>query len=579
MKRLLVIAFLLSTTLPLSAKRATITDFADHKTGDDWAYAIRAALSQCDTLFVPAGKYPCSEVCIPSGRTICGDGIRTVFVALGRTLFRIEGDAGEEIPLIADMKDFSQTMILHYTEGLSAGDGILLVGQRNSMIREDCGAEWTLGRTHKKTCPFGEFLTIESISGDTVRTTTPTIFPSYFKDNLRETVLPEYSCKRTESTVRKIDMARNVHLYGFRIIADDRSRFVVSFLRAEHCSAQNIDINIRSVGRILRAFAITYCKQTECIGCSVEFDDALIDSLRPIAKDGFKSFSRYNIYRLYSSADSGFRDCACNFATNAFNITSNDGHIPSVGCHVIGCRASNAIWSGVIVQQACYNSLLEGNTVTDSARGVVSGGRNTTIRGNKVVCGMPFDTNYFYAHIKRGGTSGIGLFEGYAAGSIIEDNSVEGARTGILILDGYECNNIFTECNITIRRNRTDGCINGFMLYKNKYNTGIPRLDITIENNIFRGGDGHIEATDGSSTFGIKLCSRTNGIIIRDNNISGFNYGVFVSSPAAGIDIYGNTFSDSTYGICTKHNENPRIGLRTGRNTFIRTAIKRGKRF
>ena len=202
------------------------------------------------------------------------------------------------------------------------------------------------------------------------------------------------------------------------------------------------------------------------------------------------------------------------------------------------------MWAGVIVQQACCNSLLEGNKVSGSAQGVVSGGRNTVIRNNEVYCDLPFETNYYYAHAKRGGTSGVGLFEGYAGGSVIENNVITGARTGILIIDGYEQNNIFIEGDIVIRGNRTHECLNGFFLYKNKYNRDLNRLNILLEENSFIRDSGTTARIGGhdSSSYGIRLFPRTCGVTLRGNAVSGCKYGMFVSSPAEEIVVEGMSF-------------------------------------
>ena len=165
----------------------------------------------------------------------------------------------------------------------------------------------------------------------------------------------------------------------------------------------------------------------------------------------------------------------------------------------------------------------------------------------------------------------MGLFEGYAGGSVIENNVVTGARTGILIIDGYEQNNIFTEGDIVIRSNRTYECLNGFFLYKNKYNQDPNRLNILLEENSFireSGVTAKIEGRDESS-YGIRLFPRTSGVTLRSNAVSGCKYGVFVSSPAKEIVVEGNVVQNTTYGISCKRNEHPQIGLQTKNNTFI----------
>jgi hypothetical protein len=275
-----------------------------------------------------------------------------------------------------------------------------------------------------------------------------------------------------------------------------------------------------------------------------------------------------------TSYGSGFDSCKSDFSTHGFTITSGSGSIPCLGCYVINCYAENALWAGVAVQQACCNSLLEGNTVRNSAQGVVSGGRNTIIRNNKVYCGLPKETDYYYAHVSRGGTSGVGLFEGYALGSIIENNKVVGARTGIIITDGYERNNIFVHGNIQIRGNEVSDCMNGFLLYKNKYNKTYNDLNIILENNsFFRNKPEEKSMEDMGSTYGIKIYSGTKGFHIQGNALSQFKYGVFVSSPCQ-ISIKDNVIQDSTYGIGKKIVDDKEVEINSQNNAFVRTKHK-----
>ena len=121
---------------------------------------------------------------------------------------------------------------------------------------------------------------------------------------------------------------------------------------------------------------------------------------------------------------------------------------------------------------------------------------------------------------------------------------ITGARTGILIIDGYEQNNIFIEGDIVIRGNRTHECLNGFFLYKNKYNRNLNRLNILLEENSFIRDSGTTARIGGhdSSSYGIRLFPRTCGVTLRGNAVSGCKYGMFVSSPAEEIVVEGMSF-------------------------------------
>ena len=115
----------------------------------NWAMALTAALSECDSVYLPAGTYRMSAVTVPSGKTVYGDGDDTVIYPLGTTVFNITGTVGEEIKLSENMADFSDTIKLTRSAGAKPGDLIYLMSQRNCTILEDCTYDWVLGRTYK----------------------------------------------------------------------------------------------------------------------------------------------------------------------------------------------------------------------------------------------------------------------------------------------------------------------------------------------------------------------------------------------------------------------------------------------
>lgn len=469
-----------------SAKHAVLTDYAALCKNGDWQKAFEAAMRDGDTVVVPAGVYRSSRVRVPSGKVIVGEGERSVLQQAGKTMFEVFGSVGEEIAVSRNIADFSDRISLVSTGDLRAGDDIVIVGQRNSMMFDDCGEKWCLGRTHKKFVPFGEFLTVAKVDGNSIRTTTRTRFPFYRKDASHETILPEYKIRRAGSTVSRLQFAKGVVLRDLTIACDSTARYGVHFRYAADCSAENIHIRLAGLAERYNAFAVNWSRGVVCRGCSVETDTATAKRMQPLTEVGFKAYSRYNMYRIMASTECGFDGCSCDFSTHAFNISSANGWIPATDCFVRNCTSRGDLWAGVIVQQGCMGCVLENNTVVGAAQGVVSGGRNTLIRGNRVVCTLPLTTNYYYAHIKRGGTSGVGLFEGFGYGSVIENNTIEGAYTGILIIDGYERNNIFTLGKVIVRNNRVSRCVNGLYIYRNKYNTAPSAFKVKESGNTYK---------------------------------------------------------------------------------------------
>lgn len=69
MKRFIISVLLLAAAETLSAQRVVLSDYAAHKSGDDWAGAFAAAFAEGDFVYVPEGEYYCSEVRVPGGKT------------------------------------------------------------------------------------------------------------------------------------------------------------------------------------------------------------------------------------------------------------------------------------------------------------------------------------------------------------------------------------------------------------------------------------------------------------------------------------------------------------------------------
>lgn len=96
------------TTLPEGT--VSITDFRAAVAGGDWHKAFTEAFRVADRILVPDGEYPLSPLMVPSGKTIEGAGAGTVFTPLGSILFRVEGSAGDEIPVVSHIPDFSSAI-------------------------------------------------------------------------------------------------------------------------------------------------------------------------------------------------------------------------------------------------------------------------------------------------------------------------------------------------------------------------------------------------------------------------------------------------------------------------------------
>lgn len=550
------------------ARQVTLTDYAAHKKGEDWAPAIQKACADAQSVHVPPGRYFSSQVKIPSGATLQGAGNATVFIPLSSRLFDIAGKVGPEIRIAADIADFSDSLLLESGDQFSAGDDIMIRGQRNSMLREGIAGvnhsvDWILGRTRKSSCFFGEMDVVSSVDGVKIVTANKRRFPDYFKDDSREAAPPGKGfLVRQATTVSELSMAKNVVLRDFSIEGTAKCTMPVRLSHCKDCLVENIAFttSLESFEKdgepdLSLVYGI-YVWNTIIRNFKAKLSPELLATLDAKEKS-YENFSNYNLFKIVSSTASGFENCEANGGTHAFNITrsasvAGGGGIPSVDCFIRDCVASNCVWAGIKVQQGCLGTRVTGNTVTASGQGIVTCGRNTLIENNRVETQVPLSADYYYTHIERGGTFGIALIEGYSCGSTVRNNTVIGFRSGIAVVDGYEDKNCFEEGDLLIENNTVTGCLRGFNLHKNSHceTLGQNNLQIRILNNSFScapaDGDQALESS------GVWLPNQSAGIEIRVNTFRHFHYGVWMGDFVDSIQMDGNTYEECTIGVSRK---------------------------
>lgn len=576
---------------------AILTDYASYKEGSDWAPALKRALADYNQIYVPPGNYFCSEITLPSNSSIVGASNETVFLPLSDHLFVIEGKIGAENRIAHDIKDFSNTILLDDSNNLAVGDDILIQGQRNSMLREGIAGinynpDWVLGRTRKSSCFFGEMDVITSVEGSKITTRNNRIFPDYFNHDRHE---PQNTgagfLRRDATTVSKLSMAKNVTLRNISINGTAECFMPIKLYYSKDCLLENITFNIsvesfKPDGK--EDLSIVYglfTWNTVVRNCKAILSPELLIILDAKEK-AYVNFSNYNLFKMISSNNSGFENCFSNGGSHAFNITRSAspkgrGGIPSVNCFIRNCTALNCIWSGVTVQQGCYNTELSGNIVLASGQGIITGGRKTTIINNMVDTNLPYSTNYYYTEISRGGTLGIGIIEGAACGSTIRNNSISNFYTGIGVIDGYEMKNCFEEGNISIENNTISECLRGFTLYKNSHceTLGQNDLKIVIRGNTFTRTKPQTLRIDSinTDTYGIYLPNMSAGISIKNNVFNQFTYGVWMDRFVNNISITNNRIENNYYGMALtdipNNINNFTIHIHQSDNTFISTPV------
>lgn len=588
---LILISGLTAISAAEPAKPATLTDYASLKQGEDWAPAIRKALADSPILHVPAGRYPTSEVKFTDGMTLRGSGTNTVFIPLGSRLFDINGGVGTEIPITVDITDFANIIYLENNGGLAPGDDILIKGQRNSMLREGTAGThynpaWVLGRTRKSSCFYGEFDVVSSIEGIKLTTGSKRLFPNYFKDDSREPPPPGKDfIQRKSTTVAKVSLVKKVTLRDFAIEGTKECCMPFRVRYAKDCLLENITFttSVESIKKdgepdLSLVYAI-YVRDTVIRNFKAVLSPELLAIIGGKER-AYENFSNYNLFKVISSTRSGFENCEANGGTHPFNITrsasvESGGGIPSIDCFIRSCTASNCLWSGLKVQQGCYNTEVSGNTVTASAQGIIICGRNTRVTGNKVSTDYPYSTDYYYTHIRRGGTFGIAVIEGYSCGTLVKDNAIDGFYSGIAMVDGYESKNIFEEGSIVIENNTVTRAVRGFSHYKNSYGEklGKKNLNVRIAANTFTCATN----PDGHETSGIFLPRLTAGFEITGNIFTGFNNGVSLADQVDFIRLADNTFASCATGIVLAPPADPGgepLRIKESANTFTGPGVR-----
>ena len=504
-----------------------IRRWRDKAIGGNWALALSAALSECDSVYLPAGTYRMSSVTVPSGKTVYGDGDDTVIYPLGTTVFEITGTVGEEIKLSEHMPDFSDTIKLTKSAGAQAGDLIYLMSQRNCTILEDCTYDWVLGRSYKSgtACFYAEFLTVAEVSdgGKTLRTTTNTVFPFYRADGTQESVprkpagtVSDYPYMRDAATVQLVSPAHDVVIRDLKVIECKEPAIVGSWMQS--CRIERVTMCSEEKSAPKAGFCLL--RLSEALDCEVK-DCSFLIPQKPAVSLHQKSanYGDYNIARITRSYRSGFDGCYSDFSTHAFLIGKAHKKGTSYGCYVKNCTAENAIWDGIYVSGGCYNTVITGNTVKNSGRGIVVAGRKNYIADNDITLSLSPQTDYYYVRRESGGTAGIALIERCSVDSVVENNRVSEETTAFLVRDGYEETNIFEYGNITIRNNTVTDCVRAVMVYRHELNVGEKPFTLTVVDNDLSGG---APGTRFAGQTAIVLDPETTGAVISGNRLTNF---------------------------------------------------------
>ena len=544
-----------SLTAPETVKESVevnLLDFASYKTGNDWSLAFSQAAKKGDIIYVPAGEYTLSSFAVPSGKTVRGDGERTVIRGTSRekSIFSCIGSAGLELNIVGNIENHSNRAAVSNTSSFRVGDTVLVLSQRNVAILENCGIKWCLSRAYEgnRSSFFSEFKTVSAIDGNTLIFGDTFVFPGY-RNNLSEdrATLPPPSDApgnwkpyvRPSTTVSRINTVKNVIIKDIKVIPG--------------AGTPAVDIQYASGITLENVRGITDCKGVEpmntrlvrilnsldCVvtNCSFRYDGTLDFDYRTAAIS--PHYTAYTPIIMQTAQNIVIENCTLTEGTHGIYVgTLNKGGI-STDIEIRNCIMSGFKWSGVYVSSGCYDTRILNNRITDCAQGIKHGSRKTLIRGNYIDLSVPVTLDFVYCRKAAGGPAGIMLIEGYCVDTVVADNTVMNGSSGIVIRDGGEKTNIYEYGNIEISGNLIEGCTYGVFFYKHEENTKACDLDITVKNNTFK------ETGYTNALYGLYVCERVQGITVRNNLFDGFENVLYLDIFTDGICLADNTVTNN----------------------------------
>lgn len=484
--------------------------------------AVQAAINYLSangggTVWVPPGTYKCSTINLASNIIFKGSGNATVFVKTQGTLFNGSGSFGSEIAFAAD-KTVGDTQITTVSNhGLLVGDLVLLKSQRDS-LGDDATDQWRLGYAtpDAQGCYFGEFgrvISVDSNVGFTL--TSGLIFPSYYKDNTRETVVNA----RTSATILKFNPIHDVYIRDLKITGTPSTGI---FFEAGHkCFVENVSFDVSGDGSF-----ITFQESYMCKGYnnSAYYDASVAPS---------SHFSR-NTYKSISSYLCGFEHCFSENGTQSFDITYISGSVPSSHCFVKNCETKGAINNAMTSHGGTFGILVEGNMFSDNvSNGISIRTRNSIISGNRLTGTTPI-SNY-----------GIALYEGWSRDCVITNNSVTSFGNAFDIIDATDQGEWFTWVGCVIQGNTINNCNIGLYTDRNSGNTFSGSTGIQFRNNVME----YISGTSGKLVY---LMPYVADVLITGNvfvGTTGANAGVYARENTTNLYIDGNSFRDAGSAI------------------------------
>lgn len=352
------------------------------------------------------------------------------------------GAAGAQTPITSALVQGGYT--LNASSVFAVGDRIRIVGQRNSLSREDSGEWWCGGGTAGlQYAYFAEFNEIaEVVSAGVYRLSNPITFPGYLTNAAGET-----ETQRTATTVQKIEFVENSHIEGGVWVRDGRaSNEVIAGVYAKGCSF---------FGRLLQGrqqvFGVSWSSCWDCVAGGQSPNDP------SLLWDYSAYHGRLNRYITRGSQDCGFIGLDGKYAAQCVDFSYNNAH-QYVNIRPF-CRDSTIrdCFEGITSHPGCYAEEWTGNSILNCyADGI-------TIRGlAPIVTGNVISGNYWvHEALPDMSKVGVMLLYGATRDAVVRGNTVSGFHAIVSVTDSSTLNWQGRELRASIADNKAFNCWTG----------------------------------------------------------------------------------------------------------------------
>lgn len=456
---------------------------------DDTA-AIQAALDASYNMVVfPKGVYVISnDVYIPEHITV--DGQNSTVIISGSGKFCISGSVSDSGIAIADTVLQQSGSLTTQTSHNAVVDDDFIIQSTVNAISTDAG-DWQLGLPTGAyhASYFTEPFRVSSVVSDTALE----FFP--------RTVFPDYPAG---SLIKKVSFNKNSVIENFIIDSSEYDGTAIYVNWASDALVRNITIKKGSQTGASVVFKNSLKCRAENVSTIREYPLPKIDS------GAGTEHHLWNAYKFIGSWSCEFIACYDEYGSQSFDVTYLDYGNPSMFCAVRGCTSYAPRWHGITTHSGSYGIIVENNRIVKAKSGISLRSRACICTGNYIDC--TFDNS-----TEKG--TGIGLLDGFYVDSLISNNTISGAYTGIRVMRSNSLGLGFVTINTSILGNIIRNCSYGIYTDGNYPNETSESSGLVINSNDI----------SGIKFNGIHISDYVNNAVISNNKIEADNSCIYVA--------------------------------------------------